>query len=305
VLKIRRGTDAQSPDRHCQRPSDPIRRRDRPLAVVAATATLVNVDFEHVFDDPSVMWHQRWEIEPGVFTPGRNDVSKLLSRAGVPPRLDGLRVLDVGAFNGCVAFEMERRGAEAVVALDIMTPAATGFDRLAGLLDSKVEWVRGSVYELDPDLHGTFDVVIFFGVLYHLRYPILALDRLRSVTTGHLYVESHVIDNRWVDPHRWKRLIGRRLVSSSRVPVWRQYRPYELHPDDPSNTFGPNTAAVTSALENSGFSVTASSTWDDRAAFAADASPRPYQSELSYEAAYPATARLGGIPLRPDAQFQN
>jgi hypothetical protein len=89
------------------------------------------------------------------------------------------------------------------------------------------------------------------------------------------------------------------------VPLWRQYRPYELHSADPSNTFGPNSAAVRSALENSGFSVTMSTTWDDRAAFAADASPRPYPSELSYEAGYPATARLGGIPLRLDHQFQD
>ena len=257
-----------------------------------------------VFADPEVMWHQRWEIVPGTFTPGRNDVAALFDAAGVPARLDGQRVLDVGAFNGCCSFEMERRGAAEVVALDIMTPAATGFAGLADALGSQVRWVRGSVYELDPEVHGRFDLVLFFGVLYHLRYPILAFDRLRSVTTGSLFVESHTIDRHWVDERGWMRRLRRLEMRYTRTPIWRQYRPFELNPVDPSNTFGPNEAAIRASLENSGFEVRSSERWADRAAFHAVAADRPYPSELGYEAAYPATAELGGLPLRGDAQFQ-
>ncbi|MEM1332714.1 MAG: class I SAM-dependent methyltransferase [Actinomycetota bacterium] len=256
------------------------------------------------FDDPGIMWHQRWEIAPGVHTPGRNDVAFLLDAAGVPERLDGRRVLDIGAFNGCISFELERRGAAEVVALDIMTADATGFSSLAPLLDSHVRWVRGSVYELAPAVHGEFDVIIFFGVLYHLRYPILAFDRLRSVASGELYVESHVIDQHWHDPRRWMRRLRRLEMRHTDTPIWRQYRPFELNPVDPSNTFGPNTAAVRESLENSGFEVLGSTNWDDRAAYSARITPRPVPAELSYEAAYPATAELGGLPLRTDDQFQ-
>jgi len=257
-----------------------------------------------VFESPEVMWHQRWEIMPGVFTPGRNDVAALLDAAGVPLHLDGMRVLDVGAFNGCGAFEMERRGADEVVALDIMTPVATGFAALAEALGSAVRWVRGSVYELSPDDHGAFDLILFFGVLYHLRYPILAFDRLRSVARGTLHVETHVIDRFWQDHRRWVRRLRRLEMRYTSEPVWRQYRPYELNPVDPSNTFGPNEAAVVASLENSGFELLSSAHWADRAAFAARATARPYESELSYEAAYPPTAALGGIPQRIDPQFQ-
>ena len=257
-----------------------------------------------IFESSSVMWHQRWEVVQGVFTPGRNDVAALLDWAAVPSDVDGLRVLDVGSFNGCVAFEMERRGAAEVVALDIMTPAATGFSALADVLESKVQWVRGSVYELDPEVHGTFDMILFFGVLYHLRYPILAFDRLRSVASGTLHVESHVIDRHWHDERRWVRWLKRQEMRYTRVPIWRQYRPYELNPADPSNTFGPNEAAVATALGNSGFVLESTQHWADRAAFAARIAPPPFESELSYEAAYPTTARLGGLPLRIDAQFQ-
>lgn len=261
-------------------------------------------ELAEVFATPDVMWHQRWEIVPGTFTPGRNDVSFLLDEAGVPARVDGLRVLDVGSFNGCVAFEMERRGAAEVVALDIMTPTATGFSALASVLDSSVQWVRGSVYELDPEVHGCFDVILFFGVLYHLRYPILAFDRLRSVAQGSLFVESHVIDRHWQDDRRVVRGLKKLEMRYTATPIWRQYRPYELNSVDPSNTFGPNEAAVTASLENSGFDVVSTAHWADRAAFAARITERPFESELSYEAAYPATATLGGIPLRTDGQFQ-
>ena len=48
----------------------------------------------------------------------------------------------------------------------------------------------GSVYSLDPNALGQFDIVLFLGVLYHLRYPLLAADKLRAVTSGELLIET-------------------------------------------------------------------------------------------------------------------
>ena len=62
------------------------------------------------------VWHQRWEIAPGIFTPGGNDVAQIMDLAGVPASLTGKRVLDIGAWNGCCSFECERRGAAEVIA---------------------------------------------------------------------------------------------------------------------------------------------------------------------------------------------
>src|SRR5713226_8698296 len=110
-------------------------------------------------------WHQRWEIEPGVFTPGVNDVGMLLNAVRFPDRIDGLRVLDIGAWNGCFSFECERRGASEVVAYSLENPDESGFNRLKSLLNSRVSYIEGSVYALSPEKLGFFDVILFFGVL--------------------------------------------------------------------------------------------------------------------------------------------
>ena len=90
-----------------------------------------------------IRWHQRWEIFPGVFVPGQNDVEFLCKAAQMPSDLHAMRVLDVGAWNGCFSFECERRGASEVVALSLEDPTVTGFDRLKQLLGSNVRYING------------------------------------------------------------------------------------------------------------------------------------------------------------------
>jgi tRNA (mo5U34)-methyltransferase len=219
-----------------------------------------------------VQWHQRWEIFRGVFVPGHNPVDYLCDAAGVPADLSGKRVLDVGAWNGCCSFECERRGAAEVIALSLEDPAgAGGFDRLKRLLGSRVKYVRGSVYTLSPAEFGTFDVILFFGVLYHLRYPLLAIDRLRAVSRGEVFTETHTIDNHdWLrGPPKFADAPADVREALLRTPVWRQYREFELHPQDSSNWFGPNAAAVLEAFESAGFDIALTRAWASRAAFRA------------------------------------
>jgi tRNA (mo5U34)-methyltransferase len=140
-------------------------------------------------------WHQRWEIFKDVFTPGRNPVEHLMSQAGVPADLSGKRVLDVGAFNCCCSFECERRGAAEVIALDLQRPGDLGFPLIRDAIHSRrVRFVQGPVYNLNPAILGEFDVVLFFGVLYHLRYPLRAIDQIRRILRGTVHIESLVID---------------------------------------------------------------------------------------------------------------
>jgi len=141
------------------------------------------------------VWHQRFELAPGVYAPGANDIEWLLGVAGLPPDLDGLSVLDVGTTNGGAAFEAERRRARRVVAIDIFGPHWFGFSELKDLLGSEVEYRRASAYELAGVLDEQFDVVLFFGVLYHLRHPLLALDNLRAVTGDRCHLETAVADH--------------------------------------------------------------------------------------------------------------
>jgi len=217
----------------------------------------------------SFEWHQKWEARPGVFTPGTNSVERLFTGCGIPADLTGKRVLDLGAWNGCCSFECERRGAERVVALSLEDPDETGFNALKHYLGSHVEYVEGSVYSLLPDELGLFDTVLFFGVLYHLRYPLLAFDQIHNVARGEVFVETHVIDER-LRLRRKLPLVETLLPKLlATTPVWRQYGDYELHPEDRSNWFGPNIAAVVEGMNSAGFDCRFLKREGDRATFRA------------------------------------
>jgi len=147
-------------------------------------------------------WYHTLELAPGVVTPGWFDLRPVVGQV-LPASLAGLRCLDVGAFDGFWAFEMERRGAAEVVAVDILDPRAwdwpvtsgdalvevledrkqggKGFEIAAAAFDSEVHYIEASVYDLDPKEHGRFDFVFMGSLLLHLRDPVRALERLRGV----------------------------------------------------------------------------------------------------------------------------
>jgi SAM-dependent methyltransferase len=129
-----------------------------------------------------VYWFHRFELAPGVMTPGGNEAApgRFLDDVGIARDLRGLRALEIGTLDGPLAFELERRGA-AVVALDIQDPDQTGFNIAREILDSKVEYVRASVYDLAHASPGPFDIVCFCGVFYHLKSPVLAFEAASGV----------------------------------------------------------------------------------------------------------------------------
>lgn len=152
-----------------------------------------------------ISWYHTQELAPGIVTPGMFDLRPYVPRYGVPPDLSGLRVLDIGTFEGFWAFEFERRGAAEVIALDVddildldwpprLRPQegarrGEGFDLARRALGSAVRRVGGSVYEATPQsLGGTFDLVFAGSVLMHLRDPMLALERLAALCRGRLIV---------------------------------------------------------------------------------------------------------------------
>jgi tRNA (mo5U34)-methyltransferase len=147
-------------------------------------------------------WYHTIELRPGLTTPGWFDTRPVADR--LPwPALAGARCLDVGAFDGFWGFEMERRGAAEVVAVDVLDPArwdwppgssaeveaaigarkgqGDGFLVAAGALGSRVQRHELSVYDLDPDRLGSFDLCYVGSLLLHLRDPVRALERVRGV----------------------------------------------------------------------------------------------------------------------------
>ena len=67
-----------------------------------------------------------------------------------------------------------------------------GFELARKALDSKVEDLSIDVLDLSPERIGEFDLVLILGVLYHMRHPLLALERVASVTKDQLVLETHV-----------------------------------------------------------------------------------------------------------------
>jgi tRNA (mo5U34)-methyltransferase len=108
----------------------------------------------------------------------------------IPQDLTGKRVLDIGTWDGWFSFEMERRGAE-VLAIDRFDNPR--FHEIRSLLGSRVEYRQLDVYEVSPRTVGYFDIVLFMGVLYHLKHPLLGLERVCSVTKEMAAVESFIL----------------------------------------------------------------------------------------------------------------
>jgi tRNA (mo5U34)-methyltransferase len=205
-------------------------------------------------------WHHKIEVAPGVWTPGLQDTPTVLSQIGMPADLSGMRVLDIGARDGFFTFEAERRGAAEVLALDNESPHNTGFAIAAELLGSKATYVTENVYSLDPERYGRFDLVLFLGVIYHLRHPLLALDRIHDVCApgGLMLLETHMIDEGLVDANGdWRKLADFNPELTA-LPIV-QYYPANMLGGDPTSQWAPNRVALEGWLRGSGFEPL--STW--------------------------------------------
>lgn len=105
----------------------------------------------------------------------------------IPQDLTGRSVLDIGCNGGFYSMEMKRRGAARVLALDSSEEYLEQARFAATVNDLDIEFARMSVYDVGA-LGERFDLVLFLGVLYHLRHPLLALDLVREHVAGDILV---------------------------------------------------------------------------------------------------------------------
>ncbi|MGC9972384.1 MAG: DUF1698 domain-containing protein [Bryobacteraceae bacterium] len=188
----------------------------------------------------AIRWYQTIDLGGGVITQGQDNTPVRLRRIALPERLDGLSVLDVGAWDGFFSFEAERRGATRVLATDhyawsgLSWGSKEGFDFARSVLSSRVEDLDIDVPAISQQTVGQFDVVLFLGVLYHLKDPLGALERLAAVTKKLLIVETAVD------------------LLNMRRPAMAFYPGAELD-RDPTNWWAPNLACLLQMLRTSGF----------------------------------------------------
>jgi tRNA (mo5U34)-methyltransferase len=174
----------------------------------------------------------------------------------IPERLQGKTVLDIGCNAGFYAMEVKRRGAERVLGLDTDDEYLEQARFAADVNGLDVEFRKMSAYDVGQ-LGERFDLVIFMGVLYHLRHPLLALDLIYEHAARDLLLFQSMLRG-----------------SDEIAPVQRDYdfwstehfeRPgyprmhfiEHRYADDPTNWWAPNQACVEAMLRSAGFAIAA------------------------------------------------
>ena len=186
-------------------------------------------------------FYHSFELPNGSMIHGVISLEQLRERVlsyPIPADLHGKSLLDVGPWDGYFTFEMEGRGAS-VTAIDYVD--LDSFRVLAAAHGSRAKYIRLDVYELNPAIHGQFDYVLFLGVLYHLKHPLLGLERACSVTRELCIVETFVSDApQWLNGER------------STFPVVELYEHDELG-GQLDNWCGPSVCAVETLIRQAGF----------------------------------------------------
>jgi tRNA (mo5U34)-methyltransferase len=190
----------------------------------------------------ALRWFHQFDFGDGILSPGAVGLDTLRKQADVYFRggMTGKTFLDVGCWDGFNSIEAARRGAARVLATDHYVWSDSGpgarrsFELARERLAPSVEVLDLDLAELTTGRVGTFDVVLFAGVFYHLRHPLLVLEQIAPLVKETLIVETH-LDARWL-----------------RRPAMVFY-PGREQDNDPTNWWGPNPACVEAMLRDVGF----------------------------------------------------
>ena len=172
----------------------------------------------------------------------------------IPSDLSGKSVLDVGCNAGFYSIQMKQRGAKRVVGIDTDEKYLDQARFAARVNEMEIEFRNLSVYRV-AELEEQFDLVLFMGVLYHLRHPLLALDLLREYVVADLFVaQSMLRGSRQVldlppDFLFWEEDV----FEDQKFP--RLYFVEQRFANDPTNWWIPNQACFEAMLRSAGFAV--------------------------------------------------
>jgi tRNA (mo5U34)-methyltransferase len=172
----------------------------------------------------------------------------------IPADLTDKSVLDIGCNAGFYALEMKRRGAARVLGLDTMDEYLAQARFAAEVSELDIEFRKLSVYDIGA-LRERFDIVIFMGVLYHLRHPLLALDLIHAHVARDLLVfqsmqrGSEAVEKLKPNYDFWT------TEQFDRPAFPRLHFIEHRYADDPTNWWVPNRACVEAMLRSAGFNI--------------------------------------------------
>lgn len=172
----------------------------------------------------------------------------------VPDDLSGKSVLDIGCNAGFYSLEMKRRGAERVVAVDFDEDYLAQARFAAEVTGAEIEFHQLSVYDV-AKLGEKFDLVIFMGVFYHLRHPLLALDLIHEhVAKDLLLFQSMQRGSNEIMPVQQDYPFSETSIFQD-AGYPRMYFVEHQYTGDPTNWWIPNRACSAAMLRSSGFDI--------------------------------------------------
>ena len=172
----------------------------------------------------------------------------------IPADLRGRTVLDIGCNGGFYAIEMKRRGADRVVAIDSDARYLAQARFAAEVMDADIEFRQLSVYQL-PMLEERFDLVLFMGVLYHLRYPLLALDLLHAHGTRDILVFQSMLRGAAAAKPFAADYEFQETAHFDDPAYPRLYFIEQRYAGDPTNWWVPNRSCAEAMLRSAGFAI--------------------------------------------------
>ena len=174
----------------------------------------------------------------------------------IPRDLSGRTVLDIGCNGGFYAIEMARRHAKRVVAVDSDARYLAQARFAAEVSGVDIQFRQMSVYDLHK-LEERFDVVLFMGVLYHLRYPLLALDMLHEHVTRDLLVFQSMLRGSDATKSFEEDYDFAERAHFDDPAYPRMHFVERKYAGDPTNWWVPNRACAEAMLRSAGFEITA------------------------------------------------
>jgi tRNA (mo5U34)-methyltransferase len=168
--------------------------------------------------------------------------------------LSGKSVLDIGCNAGFYSLEMWRRGARRVLGIDSNSHYLAQARFVADVAAAPIEFRQMSVYDV-ADLGEKFDLVLFLGVLYHLRHPLLAIDLLREYVVNDLLVVQSMLRGSGEDELLETDYHFSERAIFERPSFPRMYFIEKKYSGDPTNWWIPNGACLQAMLRSAGFDV--------------------------------------------------
>ena len=203
-------------------------------------------------------WFHRIDLGDGIFTKTESIMGEPIDhpreswevvRQCLPDDLSNKSLLDVGCNGGFYCVEAKRRGARRVLGVDGQRQHVRQALFVRKVLGLDLEFRRFSVYDLNPETVGRFDITLALGLVYHLKHLVFALERLYDVTNELLIVETAIIPPEQT-PESFVQSLGE--IRQTLHPIF-----YAENPPDSKeqvfNWFLPSPAALQALLQNTGF----------------------------------------------------